>query len=100
MYDNIQAPGHVLVSRGSKIHKTRNIEFGITQMHFLVYYICIFQKALKNMFKISRFQRFLVFRSKFSQKSPFYWSNLHKMWNIALDISLNISFFPKKNSLF
>ena len=65
-YDNIQAPGHVLVSRGSKIHKTRNIAFGITQIHFFGVLYLYLSESIKNMIKISRFQRF-------SLKSPFYW---------------------------
>ena len=61
MYDSIQAIGPLKVSFGSKIHKMRNIAFGIIQMHFFGVLICIMQKALKNMFKISRFQRFFWF---------------------------------------
>ena len=53
-YDNIQALGHVLVSRGSKIHKTRNIAFGITQMHFFgVLYLYLSESIKKHVQNIT-----------------------------------------------
>ena len=53
-YDNIQALGHFLVSRGSKIHKTRNIAFGITQMHFFgVLYLYLSESIKKHVQNIT-----------------------------------------------
>ena len=57
-----QALGHFLVSRDSKIHKMRNIAFGITQTHFFgvlyLYLSDIIKKHVQNM-TFSKFFWFL-----------------------------------------
>ena len=52
--DNIQALGQVLVSCGLKIHKTRNIAFGITQTHFFgVLYLYLSESIKKHVQNIT-----------------------------------------------
>ena len=53
-YDSIQGIGPLKVSRGSKIHKMRNIAFGIIQMHFFgVLNLYLAESILKNVQNIT-----------------------------------------------